>query len=141
MVSPPARFAAAMQRFLSQYWLKTVAWDVPENAVGLCTYATKAFLNFFLEEGFQDLYYVEVLGGRHFDPEGGEQLYTRHYHVLARVGNLYIDLTYRQFEGQEESDWPLIVDVAGINELWSKRRDTPYGRDFPENYEPWEELI
>lgn len=135
-----ARFASAINEFMGQYWLSKVAWSEPEKAYMQCAVATEAVLKYFLELGFEDLYYVEVLGGRDFDPVKGHLVGSRHYHTLARVGNTYIDLTYRQFEGQEDTPWPLIMDMAAVDDKWVKRREIGYGRNFSDLYTEWDEL-
>lgn len=140
MASAPARFAASLDAFLNQYWMGRVRWDNPDNAYMQCAVATKSFLTFLMEQGYDDLYYVEVLGGRDFDPNHGKRIGSRHYHVLARVGTVYIDLTYRQFEGQEETPWPLILDAYGIDNLWHKRRETTFAKNFEDFYTQWPEL-
>lgn len=139
-MSLPARFAAALNTFTSQYWLTKVEWDKPDKAFMQCAVATESILRYFSELGFENLFYVEVLGGKHFDPDAGTQIGARHYHTLARIGTVYLDLTYRQFDGQHETPWPLILTVQEVDDLWVKRRETSWTRDFRDSYTEWDEL-
>lgn len=139
MDSATARLITALQGFTQQYWLQKMKWDTPNGAWMQCATATLAILQYLDRNGFFPLAFVEVIGGKDFDQDAGEQIGWRSYHTLAKVGLVYIDFTYRQFEGQADTPWPLIVDSDGLSKLWVHRREREYNEAFVLDAE-WPEL-
>lgn len=138
-MTTPARFAAALTAFSSQYWLQKMRWDEPEHAAGKCVEATECLLSYMENLGFQDLAWSKLLGSKTFDPGSGTVEGTRHFHVVARIGTVYVDLTARQYRTEEDSPWPLVMSLEEIDSRWAQRADLPYIRGKGIDWE-WGEI-
>lgn len=91
----------------------------PEGANGMCHYVSAAFADLALSEGMTNVDLVVVEGLREPMPNGShpiETIWNEVWHVVARVGNTYVDWTARQFD--RDANVPTMTSADEISSRW-----------------------